>query len=130
MKTITAHIEQTRQFQMTAVRDRLPEMAISVREILALLSAVTVATATIILSIWVSGMDISPVVGAGTWGIAIIFFAWAVDSGKAAAILQLSTGVALVTLAWLQYAVSPDCTVVAGGLLAGWLAVALFKWLK
>ena len=130
MKTITAHIEQTRQFQTTAVQDRLLEMTISVREILALLSAVTVATATIIFSIWLSGMNISPAVGAGTWGVAFIFLARAVDSGKAAAILQLSTGVALVTLAWLQYAVSPDYTVVAGGLLAGWVAVALFKWLK
>jgi len=105
-------------------------MVVSIREILDLLSAVTVATAAIMLSIWVAGMDISSIIGAGTWGVAIIFFALAVDSRTTAALLQLSTGGALIGLAWLQYAVSPDYTVVAGVLVAGWMAVAVFRWLK
>ena len=105
-------------------------MVISIREILALLSAVTVATTAIMLSIWVAGMDISPIIGAGTWGVAIIFFALAVDSRTATALLQLSTGGALIVLAWLQNAVSPDYTVVSGVLMAGWIAVVVFKRLK
>jgi len=82
------------------------------------------------LSIWVAGMDISSIIAAGTWGVAMIFFAMAVDNRKAKALLQLSTGGVLMVLAWLQYAVSPDYTVVAGVLVAGWIAVAVFKRLK
>ena len=130
MKTLTAHIHKTRQFQTTAVQDHLPKMAISIREILALLSALTVATAAIVLSIWVAALGISPIIGAGTWGVAFLFLALAVDSRTPAALLQLSTGGALVVLAWLQYAVSPDYTVVSGVLIAAWLAVAVFKRLK
>ena len=130
MKTFTAHIHKSRQFQTMAVQDHLPEMVISIREILALLSAVTVATAAIMLSIWVAGMDISSFIGAGTWGIAMIFFAMAMDNRKAKALLQLSTGGVLMVLAWLQYAVSPDYTVVVGVLVAGWIAVAVLKRLK
>ena len=130
MKTLTAHVHKPRQLHSTAVQDHLPEMVISIREVLALLSAVTVATAVIMLSIWVAGMDISSVIGAGTWGVAIVFFALAVDSRTTAALLQLATGGALIGLAWLQHAVSPDYTIVSGVLMAGWMAVALFKWLK
>ena len=130
MKTFTAHIHKSRQFQTMAVQDHLPEMVISIREILALLSAVTVATAAIMLAIWVAGMDISSFIGAGTWGIAMIFFAMAMDNRKAKALLQLSTGCVLMVLAWLQYAVSPDYTVVVGVLVAGWIAVAVLKRLK
>ena len=130
MKTLTAHVQKSRQLHLTAVQDHLPDMVISIREILALLSAVTVATAAIMLSIWLAGMDINPIIGAGTWGVAIIFFALAVDSRRATALLQLSSGGALVVLAWLQYAVSPDYTVVSGVLMAGWIAVVVFKRLK
>jgi hypothetical protein len=130
MKTFTAHIHKSRQFQTMAVQDHLPEMVISIREILALLSAVTVAAAAIMLAIWVAGMDISSFIGAGTWGIAMIFFAMAMDNRKAKALLQLSTGGVLMVLAWLQYAVSPDYTVVVGVLVAGWIAVAVLKRLK
>jgi len=130
MKPLTAHVQQFRQLHSTAVQDRLPEVVISIREILALLSAVTVATAAIMVSIWVAGMDISSIIGAGTWGAAIVFFALAVDSRTTVALLLLSTGSALIGLAWLQYAVSPDYTVVAGVLMAGWIAVAVFKRLK
>jgi len=130
MKTLTAYVHKPRQLHSTAVQDRLPEMVVSIREILDLLSAVTVATAAIMLSIWVAGMDISSIIGAGTWGVAIVFFALAVDSRTTAALLQLSTGGALIGLAWLQHAVSPDYTVVSGVLMAGWIAVAVFKLLR
>lgn len=130
MKTLTGHIEKTRQFHSTAFKEHLPEMDISFCEVLALLSAVTVATAAVMLSIWVAGMDIRQFVGAGTWGVAFIFIAQAMDSRKPAALLQLTTGAALIVLAWLQHAVSPEYTIVSGVLMAAWIAVAVFKRLK
>ena len=130
MKTITAHIQDTGQFHTRHVQDQLPEVVIPVTEIMALLSAVTVATVVIILSIWIAGMDVRGVSGAGGWGAAIIFFALAMDSRTPVALLQASTGMALTILAWLQFAVSPEYTIVAGVVIAAWLVVAVFQRLK
>jgi len=130
MKTITTHIHDTGQFHTASTPDHFPEVVIPICEILALLSAVTVAVSVIMLSIWVAGMDISGVTGAVGWGVAIIFFALAVDSRTPVALLQSSTGVALAVLAWLQFAVSPEYTIVSGVVIAAWLAVAVFQRLK
>lgn len=130
MKTITAHIHDTGRFHTKSAPEQLPEMVIPICEILALLSAVTVATGVIMLSIWAAGMDISGLIGAAGWGVAIVFFALAVDSRTPVALLQGSTGVALAVLAWLQFVVSPEYTIVSGIVIAAWLAVAVFERLK
>lgn len=130
MKTITAHIQDTGRFHTKSAPQQLPEVVIPISEILALLSAVTVATGVIMLSIWAAGLDMTGIVGAVGWGVAIIFFALAMDSRTPVALLQLSTGAGLVLLAWLQLAVSPEYTIVSGIVIAAWLAVAVFERLK
>ena len=130
MKTLTAPIRQDRQLQTTTGLQIFPAMNVSVREILALLSAVSSAAAIILLSVWVAGMEVTAILSAGTWGVGFIFLGVAVDNREPTAIFQLATGVALLALAWLQNAVSPDFTIVSGVLVAAWVAVSLFKRLR
>lgn len=130
MKSLTAPVHESHRYQKSIVQNQIPDMVISVREILALLSAVTVATAAVMLSVWVTALSLGGIVGALTWGLAFVFFAMAVDRQPRVALLQLATGASLIALAWLQSAVSPEYTIVSGILLAAWAAVAVFKRLK
>lgn len=130
MKTLTAPIRQDRQVQTTTGLPTFPAMNVSIREILALLSAVISAAAIVLLSVWVAGMEVTAILSASTWGIGFIFLGVAVDNRDPTAFFQLVTGVALLALAWLQNAVSPDFTIVSGVLVAAWVAVSLFKRLR
>ena len=105
-------------------------MNVSIREFLALLSAVTSAAAIVLLSVWVAGMEMTAILSASTWGVGFIFLGVAVDNREPTAFFQLATGIALLALAWLQNAVSPDFTIVSGVLVAAWVAVSLFKRLR
>ena len=130
MKTLTVPIRQDRQLQTTTGLPTFPAMNVSIREILALLSAVISAAAIVLLSVWVAGMEVTAILSASTWGIGFIFLGVAVDNRDPTAFFQLVTGVALLALAWLQNAVSPDFTIVSGVLVAAWVAVSLFKRLR
>ena len=130
MKAFTAPIQQNRQFQMTTGQKLTPALSASIREIMALVGAVTMAAGIVFLSIWVVGMDLNNILAAGTWGVAFLFLGLAVDNREPAAFLQLITGVALLSLAWLQNNVSPDFAVVSGVLIATWVAVTVFRRLR
>ena len=130
MKTLTAPIRQDRQLQTATVQQPVPALNVSIREILALVSAVTSAAAIVLLSVWVAGMEVTAILGASTLGIGFIFLGLAVDNNEPTAFFQLATGVALLALAWLQSAVSPDFTIASGVLVAAWVAVSLFKRLR
>ena len=130
MKAFTAPIQQNRQFQMTTGQKLIPALSASIREIMALVGAVTMAAGIVFLSIWVVGMGLNNILAAGTWGVAFLFLGLAVDNREPAAFLQLITGVALLSLALLQNNVSPDYAVVSGGLVATWVAVTVFRRLR
>lgn len=130
MKTFTAPIQPNRQLQTTAGAKFIPVMANSIREILALLSAVATATAIVLFSIWLSGLEFTPLLGAGIMGVGFIFFGLAIDNFSPVSLLQLGTGIALLILAWLQNTVSPDYTIVSGAIVATWVAIALFRRLR
>ena len=105
-------------------------MVISVREILALLSALMVTTAFVLLSAWLAPMTSDNYLGACNWGLGFIFLALATNNRKRTAILQLVTGVALLTLALLQLTVSPDFAKISGAIVSTWLAFAVFRKLR
>ena len=130
MKTLTTTIRQDRELSVTTGQRFVPTLAASINEVLALLAAVTAATAIVLLSVWVAGQEINEILGAGIWGVGFIFLGIAVDNRDPGAFLLLATGVALLALAWLQNAVSPDFTIVSGVLMAAWVAVSLFKRLR
>jgi len=54
MKTLAAPIRQDRQLQTTTGLQIFPAMKVSIREVLALLSAVSSAAAIVLLSVWVA----------------------------------------------------------------------------
>ena len=130
MKTINASLHQPRQVQTIPSSKIIPAMAASAQEILALLSAVALAATIVMLSVWVTGMEMTNILGAGIWGLGFIFFGLAVDSVEPKAILHLTTGVALLVLAWLQANVSADYVIISGVLVASWAAVGLFQRLR
>jgi len=130
MKTINASLHQPRQVQTIPTGNVIPAIAASAQEILALLSSVALAATIVMLSVWVAGMEMTDILGAGIWGIGFIFFGLAVDSSDPKAVLHLVTGVALIVLAWLQANVSADYVIMSGILVAGWAATSLFKWLR
>ena len=104
-------------------------MGVHIQTILASLGALTTATAIVLLSVWMAGVEISNMVDASTWGLGLIFLGLAVDNRKPTAIFQVATGMALLVLAWLQHTVSPDFTIVSGVLVATWVAVRVFRQL-
>lgn len=121
MKTYFKPIQQNWQLQTLAKQRLIPFMVVPIQTILVFLGALTTATAIVLLSVWMAGVEISNIIGAGTWGLGFIYLGLAVDNHKPTAIFQLATGIALLVLAWLQHTVSPDFTIVSGVLLATWV---------
>lgn len=127
MKTFSVHIDHKRKPDTIASSKLIPAMKASIREILALMSAVLVAATIITLSVWAAGMEINAFLGAGTWALAFVFLGLAVDNRGMTAILQMLSGLTLLVLALLQNYVSPDFLIVSGTLLASWVAAVLFN---
>ena len=130
MKFNTAYLHDAKCLHRTAFHIHVPATIISVRDILALLSALATAGAIVMLSIWVAGIDIRNIIGASTWGLTLVFLALAVDSQKPIALLHLLTAGALLVTAMLQYVVSPDYVIASGTLMATWAGVVVFKRLQ
>ena len=127
MKTFSVHIDHKRSTGSITRSKLMLAMKASIREILAVMSAVLLAATIITLSVWAAGMEINAILGAGTWALAFVFFGLAVDNRGWTAILQLLTGLTLLVLALLQNYVSPDFLIVSGTLLAIWVAAVLFN---
>ena len=70
------------------------------------------------------------VFSAGTWGISFIFLGMAVDNREPTAFFQLSTGLALMVLAWLHFTVSAEFMILSGVLVATWVSFELFRRLR
>ena len=130
MKTYTMPFQQNQRIQLSAGKEILPAMASSIKEVLALLSAVSAAAVVVLLSVWVAGAEVSDLLGAGTWGVGFVFLGLAVDNREPVAFLQLITGAALLILAWLGTFVSTDFVIASGLLSATWVAAGLFKYLR
>jgi len=130
MKTMTAPIRHERELPGTRGRQLIPYVTVSIREVLALLSAVTSVVAIVLLSVWISGVGSMAVASAGTWGIAFVFMALAVDKRESKAFFELTTGLALMVLAWLQNTVSPEFIILTAVLLASWVSIGLYRLLR
>jgi len=130
MKTLTTAIRQNRELSVTTGQSFVPAITASINEVLALLAAVTAATAIVLLSVWVAGREINEILGAGIWGVGFVFLGIAVDNRDPGAFLLLATGLALLVLAWLQTSVSSDYAIVSGVLVAAWVAFSTFKRLR
>jgi hypothetical protein len=130
MKTCTERLHQNQQIQMSLGEKFIPNITSFYSVSLALVSAFCAATAIVLLSVWVAGLETNGPVSASIWAVGFIFLGLAVDNHEPKAFLQLVTGIALLVLAWFGSYVSPEFVIVSGFLLAGWVAASLFKHLR
>ena len=130
MKTLTAAAQQNQKIQIGRGELIVPGMAASIREILALLSAVTVATSIVLLSVWIAGLEWTNIFSALTWGGGLVFLGLALDKRGPTIYFQSVTGLVLLVLAWLQNSVSPDFIIISGALLSAWAAITVFFHLR
>ncbi len=130
MKINTTSIHQDQLVQIRAKQGHFPYALVSTREVLAPLSAITAATAIILLSVLAAGTEFTNIIAASTWALAFVFFALAVDNRESKAVLQSLSGLTLIVLAWLQANVSSDYSIASGVLVATWVAISLFRQLR
>lgn len=130
MKYISPTIEQNTKLPSVAENGLIPAMAGTLRDLIALISAVLIATVIIILAIWMAGMQFNGFLAASSWAIGFVFLAMAIDSYGRLAFLQVVTGGSLFTLAFLQNSISPDFGILAGILVAVWVTIALYRRLS
>ena len=130
MNTYPVSIQQAQRLQTGSRQQLIPAMIVSSRETLALWGAVMAAMALVLFFVWVASTATNNLIAGGTWGLGFIFLGLAADNRKRTAILQLTMGIALLGLALLQVAVSPDFILVSGTLIATWVAVTVFRQLQ
>jgi len=127
MKIFSAPIQQNRKNHSFTTGRLIPVLAINMRNIMALMYSGLAAVVVITLSIWVAGMGITTFLGVSTWATGFVFLAVAVDNRGPLALFQMTSGVALLVIALLQNSLSPDFFLLAGVVLATWIAFAVFK---
>ena len=130
MRIYATPMLENEKIETTAKANIFPAMNFSVREMLALLGALTTATGIVLLSVWMVGMGIDNILGAASWGLGFIFLGLAVDNRGLLALMQVSTGVTMLSLASLQNIVSPDFTIASAVLLATWAAAVIYRQLR
>ena len=127
MKTLSTAIQQTRNTRSFTTERLIPMLVSNMRGIMALMYSGLAAAVVITLSIWVAGMGINTLLGVSTWAMGFVFLAVAVDNRGRLALLQMTSGVALLTISLLQNSISPDFFLLTGVLSAIWVAFAVFK---
>ena len=130
MKTCTASLEHRSGLQAVARKKLMTLMTASMRDLAALAVALLAGAAIITLSIWLASQGALPLLGAGAWALGFVFIAQAVDSEGPAALRRAAIGCALPVLALLQDRVSADFLIVAGVMMAVWIARALMRKLS
>jgi hypothetical protein len=130
MKTTITSVPQSRHLHIQPKQGHFTSVFVSTREVLAMLSAITAATAIVLLSVLAAGVEFTNITAASNWALGFVFLALAVDNRNLKAVLQLLSGLALIGLAWLQASVSSDYAIVSGVLVAAWLAITLFRRLR
>jgi hypothetical protein len=130
MKAVNASFHHYSRLRSLLEKIRIPVMAASLHNIMALTWAGLVAVAIITLSVWSVGMEISTYLGVSAWGLGFVFLALAVDNNGQHALYQAISGVALLVLAMLQASVATEFFIVSGVILAAWVARIIFGFLS
>ena len=126
MKYLSTPARPNTELPTVSTRRLIPTMVGTLRDLMILVSAVLTAAVIITLTVWLAGMEFSVFMGASTWGLGFIFLAMAMDGRGRPALLQAISGGTFLVLALLQNSVSPDFGIVAGVLVAVWVAAALY----
>ena len=101
----------------------------ALRALLMVLAAALPAVAVSIITIWAIGNGGLEYVSAVYWSAGFIFLALMVENSGERAFALAGSGLALMSLAWLSSRVAPEFGVVAGFLLAAWVAAPVLRLL-
>jgi hypothetical protein len=97
--------------------------------LLLILAAILPAAVVSVITIWAISSGATAFVAAFYWASGFIFLALMVDSeGKYRTVLA-GTGLGLMTMAWMSSRVAPEFGVIAGFVLAAWVAAPVVRCL-
>jgi hypothetical protein len=90
--------------------------------------AVVPAIAIITASAWlITAPDLVVYLQASLWALGFVYLGLAIESEESAMIASLATGIALPVLALLSSRVAVELAILAAALVAGWVAVVIFR---
>ena len=124
---------QAMQWNTTQLNQTGHKSAIRFENILALqivlrvLAALLPATAVGVLTIWAVSSGLGAYASAVYWGTGLIFLALAVENEGRLARLLGGSGFTLMGFAWLSSSVAPEFGVLAGFILAAWVAIPILN---
>jgi hypothetical protein len=100
-------------------------IASPVRSMLVTLATALPAAAIMVLTVLAFGSQAPGFAAAGLWATGFIFLALGVENEGARPLLLGISGAVLMLLAWLGFSFSPEFGVLAGFIVAGWVAFAI-----
>ncbi len=101
----------------------------ALRLLLMVLAAALPAAAVSIITLWAISNGGLVYVAAAYWSVGLIFLALMVEDNATHGTLLAGSGLALMSLAWLSTRVAPEFDVLAGFLLAAWVAAPALRLL-
>ena len=101
----------------------------ALRLLLMVLAAALPAAAVSIITLWAISNGGLIYVAAAYWSAGLIFLALMVENSGERGFALAGSGLALMALAWLSSRVAPEFGIVAGFLLAAWVAAPVLRLL-
>ena len=112
-------------------RIKLPRLRLdtgsALQVVLLILAATAPAVLVSITTIWAIGSGLHEYVSAIFWASGFIFLALMVDNENGHGTLLAASGLTLMGLAWMSSRIAPEFGVLAGFLLAAWVAVPVVR---
>ncbi len=102
----------------------------ALKVLLLVLAAVLPAALVSVITIWAISAGALAYVSAFYWAVGFIFLALVVETDGRLAGFLATSGLSLMALAWLSSRIAPEFGVLAGFLLAAWVALPVIKRLN
>ena len=130
MKTLTLHWSPTSPAATKSFSGFKLDINPALRALMMVLAAALPVATVTILTIWAISNGGLAYVSAAYWSAGFIFLALMVEDGGERGFLLATSGLVLMALAWLSSSVAPEFGVVAGFLLAAWVAAPALRLLS
>jgi len=130
MKMIIWSTHQNTRTESGVIARLASAIAGSLGDLLVLGAAILTSSLIVMLTAWLTAMELNALIGASAWGVGFIFLAMAIDGRGRLALLQSISGGAFLILAMLQNSVSTGFGIIAGVLLSIWVGALVYKRLS
>ena len=99
-------------------------------QVVLLILAATLPVAVLsVITIWAISFGAQAYLAAAFWGIGFVFLALTIDNDEGHQAVLAGSGLGLMTLAWLSSRIAPEFGLIAGLVLAAWLAAPVVRCL-